>query len=153
MLWWLSVLLLFWRQNVMFFRNGKAVLFIISGSLSSMISDPPLRARTRLDEILGRGTSPRLLERPVTGEKDTPQPEKSSAGRGDTVSTDTDLPNTEMKTNTKLWSCSVQPLWWMRRTSRSAPISPRWVWPQRAVSPADSLSGERPHTHIYWTAD
>ncbi len=65
-----------------------------------MISDPPLRARTRLDEILGRGTSPRLLERPVTGEKkDTPQPEKSSAGKGDTVSTDTDLPNTEMKSN------------------------------------------------------
>ncbi|XP_067237299.1 fas-binding factor 1 homolog isoform X7 [Chanodichthys erythropterus] len=49
-------------------------------------SDPPLRARTKLDEILGRGTSPRLLERPVTGEKkETPQmekpPEKSSAGR------------------------------------------------------------------------
>ncbi|CAM4331283.1 unnamed protein product [Leuciscus chuanchicus] len=49
-------------------------------------SDPPLRARTKLDEILGRGTSPRLLERPVTGEKkDTPQtekpPEKSSTGR------------------------------------------------------------------------
>lgn len=67
-----------------------------------MISDPPLRARTRLDEILGRGTSPRLLERPITGEKkDTPQPEKqtekppekSSAGKGDTVSTDTELPN------------------------------------------------------------
>lgn len=63
-----------------------------------MISDPPLRARTRLDEILGRGTSPRLLERPVTGEKkDTPQPEKqpekSSAGKGDPVSTDTDLTN------------------------------------------------------------
>uniref|UniRef100_A0A673LA72 Fas-binding factor 1 C-terminal domain-containing protein n=1 Tax=Sinocyclocheilus rhinocerous TaxID=307959 RepID=A0A673LA72_9TELE len=35
------------------------------------------RARTRLDEILGRGTSPRLLERPVTGEKrDTTQTEK-----------------------------------------------------------------------------
>uniref|UniRef100_A0A673LHP4 Fas-binding factor 1 C-terminal domain-containing protein n=1 Tax=Sinocyclocheilus rhinocerous TaxID=307959 RepID=A0A673LHP4_9TELE len=48
--------------------------------------DAPLRARTRLDEILGRGTSPRLLERPVTGEKrDTTQtekpPEKSSAGK------------------------------------------------------------------------
>ncbi|XP_041719532.2 fas-binding factor 1-like isoform X1 [Coregonus clupeaformis] len=34
----------------------------------------PQRARTRLDEILGRGTSPRLLERPPTGErKDPPQ--------------------------------------------------------------------------------
>ncbi|XP_051744972.1 fas-binding factor 1 homolog isoform X4 [Ctenopharyngodon idella] len=49
-------------------------------------SDPPLRARTKLDEILGRGTSPRLLERPVTGEKkETPQTEKplekSSVGR------------------------------------------------------------------------
>uniref|UniRef100_A0A672NB92 Fas-binding factor 1 C-terminal domain-containing protein n=1 Tax=Sinocyclocheilus grahami TaxID=75366 RepID=A0A672NB92_SINGR len=59
---------------------------MISESLSSAISDAPLRARTRLDEILGRGTSPRLLERPVTGEKrDTTQteklPEKSSAGK------------------------------------------------------------------------
>uniref|UniRef100_A0A8C7GA34 Fas binding factor 1 n=1 Tax=Oncorhynchus kisutch TaxID=8019 RepID=A0A8C7GA34_ONCKI len=34
----------------------------------------PQRARTRLDEILGRGTSPRLLEHPPTGErKDPPQ--------------------------------------------------------------------------------
>ncbi|XP_056099451.1 fas-binding factor 1 homolog [Rhinichthys klamathensis goyatoka] len=41
-------------------------------------SDPPLRARTKLDEILGRGTSPRLLERPVTGEK-------SSTGRAPLV--------------------------------------------------------------------
>ncbi|XP_046869857.1 fas-binding factor 1 homolog isoform X3 [Hypomesus transpacificus] len=32
-------------------------------------SDPQQRARTRLDEILGRGTSPRLLERPPTGER------------------------------------------------------------------------------------
>lgn len=52
------------------------------------------------------------------------------------------------QTNTNRWSCSVQPLRWMRRTSRSAPISPRWARPQRAVSPADSLSGEGPHTHI-----
>ncbi|XP_077058246.1 fas-binding factor 1 homolog isoform X3 [Siphateles boraxobius] len=44
-------------------------------------SDPPLRARTKLDEILGRGTSPRLLERPVTGEKTEKPPEKSSTGR------------------------------------------------------------------------
>uniref|UniRef100_A0A671RJT2 Fas-binding factor 1 C-terminal domain-containing protein n=1 Tax=Sinocyclocheilus anshuiensis TaxID=1608454 RepID=A0A671RJT2_9TELE len=50
---------------------------MISEYLSSAISDAPLRARTRLDEILGRGTSPRLLERPVTGEKrDTTQTEK-----------------------------------------------------------------------------
>uniref|UniRef100_A0A672N807 Fas-binding factor 1 C-terminal domain-containing protein n=1 Tax=Sinocyclocheilus grahami TaxID=75366 RepID=A0A672N807_SINGR len=64
--------------------------------------DPPpdegitTQARTRLDEILGRGTSPRLLERPVTGEKrDTTQteklPEKSSAGKGDTITTDEDF--------------------------------------------------------------
>uniref|UniRef100_A0A8C2JVX1 Fas binding factor 1 n=1 Tax=Cyprinus carpio TaxID=7962 RepID=A0A8C2JVX1_CYPCA len=57
-----------------------------NGKAQKKDSDPPLRARTRLDEILGRGTSPRLLERPVTGEKkDTPQPEKqpekSSAGK------------------------------------------------------------------------
>ncbi|KAK7167030.1 hypothetical protein R3I94_001436 [Phoxinus phoxinus] len=44
-------------------------------------SDPPLRARTKLDEILGRGTSPRLLERPVTGEKTEKPAEKSSTGR------------------------------------------------------------------------
>ncbi|KAL1278940.1 hypothetical protein QQF64_025613, partial [Cirrhinus molitorella] len=48
-----------------------------NGKTQQKDSDPPLRARTRLDEILGRGTSPRLLERPATGEKkDTPQPEK-----------------------------------------------------------------------------
>ncbi|XP_073692857.1 fas-binding factor 1 homolog [Garra rufa] len=61
-----------------------------NGKTQKKDSDPPLRARTRLDEILGRGTSPRLLERPATGEKtDTPQPEKqiekppekSSAGK------------------------------------------------------------------------
>ncbi|XP_016352116.1 fas-binding factor 1 homolog isoform X3 [Sinocyclocheilus anshuiensis] len=57
-----------------------------NGKTQKKDSDAPLRARTRLDEILGRGTSPRLLERPVTGEKrDTTQtekpPEKSSAGK------------------------------------------------------------------------
>ncbi|XP_056608327.1 fas-binding factor 1 homolog isoform X2 [Triplophysa dalaica] len=54
-------------------------------------SDTPQRARTRLDEILGRGTSPRLLERPVTGEKKETRasenqtekpPEKFSAVKG-----------------------------------------------------------------------
>uniref|UniRef100_A0A3B1JNV1 Fas-binding factor 1 C-terminal domain-containing protein n=1 Tax=Astyanax mexicanus TaxID=7994 RepID=A0A3B1JNV1_ASTMX len=40
-------------------------------------SEAPQRARTRLDEILGIGTSPRLLERPSTGEKkQTAQPER-----------------------------------------------------------------------------
>ncbi|XP_070778989.1 fas-binding factor 1 homolog [Enoplosus armatus] len=40
----------------------------------SLRSEPPLRARTRLDEILESLTSPRLLERPPTGEwKDQPQ--------------------------------------------------------------------------------
>ncbi|KAL6460684.1 hypothetical protein MHYP_G00306500 [Metynnis hypsauchen] len=40
-------------------------------------SEVPQRARTRLDEILGIGTSPRLLERPATGEKkDTTQSER-----------------------------------------------------------------------------
>ncbi|XP_051572557.1 fas-binding factor 1 homolog isoform X6 [Myxocyprinus asiaticus] len=61
-----------------------------NGLTQKQESDPPQRARTRLDEILGRGTSPRLLERPVTGEKkDTWQtekqteklPEKISAGK------------------------------------------------------------------------
>ncbi|XP_062388019.1 fas-binding factor 1 homolog isoform X2 [Sardina pilchardus] len=32
-------------------------------------SEPPQRPRTRLDEILSRGTDPHLLERPPTGEK------------------------------------------------------------------------------------
>ncbi|KAF5906035.1 fas-binding factor 1 isoform X1, partial [Clarias magur] len=58
-------------------------------------SDAPQRSRTRLDEILGIGTSPRLLERPVTGEKKdtTPaegQPQKSSAGK-DSAFGDEDL--------------------------------------------------------------
>ncbi|KAM6957748.1 fas-binding factor 1 homolog [Aplochiton taeniatus] len=39
-------------------------------------SEPQQRTRTRLDEILGRGTSPHLLERPPTGEKkDQPLPQ------------------------------------------------------------------------------
>ncbi|XP_056308896.1 fas-binding factor 1 homolog isoform X3 [Danio aesculapii] len=59
------------------------------------LTDRPPRARTRLDELLGRGTSPRLLERPATGEKKDTKPteklteketekppEKNSAGRG-----------------------------------------------------------------------
>ncbi|XP_062846963.1 fas-binding factor 1 homolog isoform X2 [Trichomycterus rosablanca] len=42
-------------------------------------SETPQRARTRLDEILGIGTAPRLLERPVTGEKkDATQPERET---------------------------------------------------------------------------
>ncbi|XP_043090954.1 LOW QUALITY PROTEIN: fas-binding factor 1 homolog [Puntigrus tetrazona] len=61
-----------------------------SGKAPKKDGDPPQRARTRLDEILGRGTSPRLLERPVTGEKkDAPQPEKqtekSAAGKASLV--------------------------------------------------------------------
>ncbi|XP_075999240.1 fas-binding factor 1 homolog isoform X3 [Genypterus blacodes] len=40
---------------------------------SNKESDAPQRARTRLDEILERGTSPHLLERPPTGEKNEPQ--------------------------------------------------------------------------------
>uniref|UniRef100_A0A671YPL4 Fas-binding factor 1 C-terminal domain-containing protein n=1 Tax=Sparus aurata TaxID=8175 RepID=A0A671YPL4_SPAAU len=40
----------------------------------NLISEAPMRARTRLDEILESLTSPRLLERPPTGErKDQPQ--------------------------------------------------------------------------------
>ncbi|XP_073800076.1 fas-binding factor 1 isoform X22 [Danio rerio] len=55
------------------------------------LTDRPPRARTRLDELLGRGTSPRLLERPATGEKKDTKlteketekpPEKNSAGKG-----------------------------------------------------------------------
>ncbi|XP_039546950.1 fas-binding factor 1 homolog [Pimephales promelas] len=49
-----------------------------NGATVKKESDPPPRARTKLDEILGRGTSPRLLERPVTGEK-------SSTGRAPLV--------------------------------------------------------------------
>ncbi|XP_069050719.1 fas-binding factor 1 homolog isoform X3 [Lepisosteus oculatus] len=39
--------------------------------------DNPQPARTKLDEILGRGTAPRLLERPPTGEKKELQAEKN----------------------------------------------------------------------------
>ncbi|KAM3863828.1 fas-binding factor 1 homolog [Diretmus argenteus] len=52
-------------------------------------SEPAQRARTRLDEILERGTSPRLLERPATGErKGQPRPlekqqqEKTPSAKG-----------------------------------------------------------------------
>ncbi|XP_041078122.1 fas-binding factor 1 homolog isoform X4 [Polyodon spathula] len=38
----------------------------------------PQPARSRLDEILGRGTAPRLLERPLTGENKEVQQEKKS---------------------------------------------------------------------------
>ncbi|MGH0162137.1 UNVERIFIED_CONTAM: hypothetical protein FKN15_041576 [Acipenser sinensis] len=38
----------------------------------------PQPARSRLDEILGRGTAPRLLERPLTGESKEVQQEKRS---------------------------------------------------------------------------
>ncbi|MCI4395264.1 hypothetical protein PGIGA_G00178490 [Pangasianodon gigas] len=66
-----------------------------SGLIPKIETDAPQRPRTRLDEILGIGTSPRLLERPVTGEKKdtTPaerQPQKSSAGK-DTVFGEEDL--------------------------------------------------------------
>ncbi|XP_072531239.1 fas-binding factor 1 homolog [Salminus brasiliensis] len=69
-----------------------------SALASKTESEAPQRARTRLDEILGIGTSPRLLERPSTGEKkhitqperpaEKPsersaerQPQKSSSGK------------------------------------------------------------------------
>ncbi|KAF4080766.1 hypothetical protein AMELA_G00174890 [Ameiurus melas] len=66
-----------------------------SGLIPKKENEAPQRARTRLDEILGIGTSPRLLERPVTGEKKdtTPaerQPQKSSAGK-DSMFGDEDL--------------------------------------------------------------
>nr|XP_004560744.2 fas-binding factor 1 isoform X1 [Maylandia zebra]XP_004560745.2 fas-binding factor 1 isoform X1 [Maylandia zebra] len=51
-------------------------------------ADAPQRPRTRIDEILESFTSPRLLERPPTGERkdelqsqEKPQQEKTSAGR------------------------------------------------------------------------
>ncbi|XP_036409412.1 fas-binding factor 1 isoform X2 [Megalops cyprinoides] len=52
--------------------KGKTGLF--SGKRES---EPPPSTTTRLDEILGRGTSPKLLERPPTGEKKDPQQEKN----------------------------------------------------------------------------
>ncbi|KAI5621732.1 fas-binding factor 1-like isoform X2, partial [Silurus asotus] len=53
------------------------------GLIPKKENEAPQRARTRLDEILGIGTPPRLLERPVTIEKKDPtlaetQPQKSS---------------------------------------------------------------------------
>eukprot|EP00063_Salmo_salar_P074229 XP_014049064.1 PREDICTED: fas-binding factor 1 isoform X13 [Salmo salar] len=51
-------------------------------------SELPQRARTRLDEILGRGTSPRLLERPPTGErKDPPQQQEKQQHHQETPTT------------------------------------------------------------------
>eukprot|EP00063_Salmo_salar_P084155 XP_014058990.1 PREDICTED: fas-binding factor 1 homolog [Salmo salar] len=51
-------------------------------------SELPQRARTRLDEILGRGTSPRLLERPLTGErKDPPQQQENQKHHQETPTT------------------------------------------------------------------
>ncbi|KAM9472588.1 fas-binding factor 1 homolog isoform 33-T33 [Salvelinus alpinus] len=51
-------------------------------------SELPQRARTRLDEILGRGTSPRLLERPPTGErKDPPQQQEKQKHHQETPTT------------------------------------------------------------------
>ncbi|KAM7372216.1 hypothetical protein PAMP_009399 [Pampus punctatissimus] len=48
-------------------------------ALWSNRSEPPQRARTRLDEILESLTSPRLLERPPTGEKkDQPQSQEKT---------------------------------------------------------------------------
>lgn len=43
-----------------------------------MYSEPPQRPRTRLDEILSRGTSPHLLERPPTGERKEQQQKQQS---------------------------------------------------------------------------
>lgn len=54
----------------------------------SSSSELPQRARTRLDEILGRGTSPRLLERPPTGErKDPPQQQEKQQHHQETPTT------------------------------------------------------------------
>ncbi|XP_035603809.1 fas-binding factor 1 homolog isoform X7 [Oncorhynchus keta] len=51
-------------------------------------SELPQRARTRLDEILGRGTSPRHLERPPTGErKDPPQQQEKQKHHQETPTT------------------------------------------------------------------
>uniref|UniRef100_W5N7M2 Fas binding factor 1 n=1 Tax=Lepisosteus oculatus TaxID=7918 RepID=W5N7M2_LEPOC len=47
------------------------------GGVLETCSDNPQPARTKLDEILGRGTAPRLLERPPTGEKKELQAEKN----------------------------------------------------------------------------
>ncbi|XP_056263460.1 fas-binding factor 1-like [Pseudoliparis swirei] len=44
-------------------------------------SEAPQRPRTKLDEILESLTSPRLLERPPTGERKEQQPERSAASR------------------------------------------------------------------------
>ncbi|XP_027014612.2 fas-binding factor 1 homolog isoform X2 [Tachysurus fulvidraco] len=66
-----------------------------TGLLAKKESEAPQRPRTRLDEILGIGTSHHLLERPVTGEKKDTTPaerelQKSSAGK-DSVTGDEDL--------------------------------------------------------------
>nr|XP_046186745.1 fas-binding factor 1 homolog isoform X7 [Oncorhynchus gorbuscha] len=65
-------------------KKNEAVLIPKNESNSEL----PQRARTRLDEILGRGTSPRLLERPPTGErKDPPQQQEKQKHHQETPTT------------------------------------------------------------------
>ncbi|XP_038552508.1 fas-binding factor 1 homolog [Micropterus salmoides] len=55
-------------------NNPKKKETMLWSNKESLRSEPPQRARTRLDEILESLTSPRLLERPPTGErKERPQ--------------------------------------------------------------------------------
>lgn len=61
-----------------------------SSAMYHLRSEPPQRARTRLDEILENLTSPRVVEHPPTGERrDSPQPqdkhpqEKTSGVKGE----------------------------------------------------------------------
>ncbi|XP_066560326.1 fas-binding factor 1 homolog [Amia ocellicauda] len=71
------------REDLTFDDDGDELMEALGfaesrGEGQDRSSEPPVPARTRLDEILGRGTAPRLLERPLTGERKELQPEKSA---------------------------------------------------------------------------
>ncbi|XP_075435885.1 fas-binding factor 1 isoform X2 [Ascaphus truei] len=71
----------------------------------------PRPARSKLDELLGRGTSPKLLERPQTGERK------------------------EFKLDPKYQKQPEKEDTWGTRTSPSAPTSPHWSPVLRGVIP------------------
>lgn len=81
---------IFLASGLSFLCFGFTCLFcLFSSDVCDLRVEPPQRARTRLDEILENLTSPRLQERPPTGERKEPpqsqekeQQERTSFGKG-----------------------------------------------------------------------
>lgn len=109
-------------------------------------SETPQRPRTKLDEILESLTSPRLLERPPTGEKkeqtqEKPQQDKTFTVKGNGApcpSAVSIMSNYSFKGLICLPSSQKH---FQKKTSHLAPISPLWGPRLRRASPADTLSG------------